>query len=1386
MSQEQKLLSVFKKLKQAEQDILYVLSVLYFPVNQTTLKDALSALGWKDSQGRALSGYINKSWRESLLKRNLIEQKNGALYCERSILNTITRHHKDSAAFAQVVAKNPVHFTSAPMGWRMNHETIERKQLRLRTAIYLDQQDTVWDILDIKNPHIAADLHMAEHLVNLCVKPLDLDWLKQRPQTIQLQAFAPILLEASESLEDSGLFDFFNDARKQGAFQHPSFDYALAEQQLYRDQVLTEGLIHEGDPCSQAQSIFGWQAFLQNDNERALAHFEKAIIAKRKETKKRNVLLPGMGGFFYLLALFKSNTPENIALLEKQETYADKLKTYNPILSLARTLVIVAQIRHGKRPESDIDILGGNQFSRSPLLSLLCALGQKWMGTAVDNFYLEDISRHASQAHESGFLWYAQEVAELLNGLGKNKNNPLFKQAKKVKAAIGHNRFHLSGMVKQQQPWERALGALAALDPKVTATSTKPAAQSKQQRLGWFVSHTTYDLQPKEQKLNKNGKWSKGRPVALKRLHEEHEELDYLTDIDTRICQAIMAEPSHSYYGGTSYYLDTEMALQAAIGHPHLYWPDSEHTIEIQKREPELHIKKLKTQLKIHLEPSPELQHNQKPRTVIVQPSAQQLELVSFNQQHIIIATILGEDGLLVPISAKQQVLQSLSAIAPLLNVHSDIEGLKGQGQETQALETLLVQLQPSGQGLNLTVYSQPLGETGPLLMPGVGSVSVFSDINGTKMHTSRNLKNEQTKLAELQTACPALLSGAVSDNSWQLEDNHSALSALLELQEMGDSITLQWPQGSPIKIRPAKDTQDMHINVREQRDWFALEGELKIGEDDVLSLQNLMTLLEQTPGRFVKLQNGEFLALTQDLQKRLQDLNKYTDNGKFHPLASPVLDELTQDMDITSSQPWKKQIKKLKQAYTLTPEVPSTLQANLRDYQLEGFQWLSRLAHWGAGACLADDMGLGKTLQSLALILTRASKGPTLVLAPTSVCFNWQDEALKFTPTLNVHLLGSSDRQALLANAGPFDGIVCSYGLLQTEAEGLQAIQWRTLIADEAQALKNPQTKRSKAAMLLNADFKMVATGTPIENHLGELWNLFNFINPGLLGSLETFNDRFANPIQNQQDRNVGLQLKQLIQPFILRRLKSEVLTELPSRTEITINVEPSKDEKAFYEALRRNALAKLASQNEASAGQQRMKMLAEIMRLRRACCHPQLVMPESNISSSKLNAFSNIVEELLDNKHKALVFSQFVGHLDIIRKHLDQQGIHYQYLDGSTPAKKRQKAVNDFQNGQGDLFLISLKAGGSGLNLTAADYVIHMDPWWNPAVEDQASDRAHRMGQKRPVTIYRLVVQGTIEDKIVQMHKQKRDLANNLLEGTGGSGAISLEEMMNLIKEV
>jgi len=408
------------------------------------------------------------------------------------------------------------------------------------------------------------------------------------------------------------------------------------------------------------------------------------------------------------------------------------------------------------------------------------------------------------------------------------------------------------------------------------------------------------------------------------------------------------------------------------------------------------------------------------------------------------------------------------------------------------------------------------------------------------------------------------------------------------------------------------------------------------------------------------------------------------------------------------------------------------------------------------------------------------------LVVAPTSVTGNWLQEAQRFAPSLSMtnYAQSSEARQSVLKAVGAFDVVVISYGLLLNDIEKLQQVHWHTVVLDEAQAIKNAATGRAKAAKKLKADFRIVTTGTPVQNNLMDLHSLFSFLNPQLLGSEAAFRKRYALPISRDQDAHAREQLQQLVSPFLLRRNKREVLRELPARTELRLDVTLSPEEATLYETVRKEALTSLAEGSSSeNAAQQKMIILSYLTRLRRLCCNPILIAPDWKGRMSKLEVFADTLSELIASGHKALVFSQFVDHLKIVEQHLKDEKISYQYLDGSTPAKQRTKRVSAFQAGEGDVFLISLTAGGTGLNLTAADYVIHLDPWWNPAVEDQASDRAHRLGQQRPVTIVRMVTSGTIEEQIQQLHGTKRELADSVLAGTDAP-ALDAERMMQLLR--
>ncbi|HEY0993879.1 MAG TPA: DEAD/DEAH box helicase, partial [Kofleriaceae bacterium] len=400
----------------------------------------------------------------------------------------------------------------------------------------------------------------------------------------------------------------------------------------------------------------------------------------------------------------------------------------------------------------------------------------------------------------------------------------------------------------------------------------------------------------------------------------------------------------------------------------------------------------------------------------------------------------------------------------------------------------------------------------------------------------------------------------------------------------------------------------------------------------------------------------------------------------------------------------------------------------------------------------------------------------------------NWVHELERFAPTLTPVLYGEqADRARVLARLRKKDVVIASYGLLVRDADELAKTPFATLVLDEAQALKNANTHRARAARKLDAQFRIALSGTPFENHLGELWSLFAIVFPGLLGSWEQFRERFAGPIERGKDADARAALSRVLRPFLLRRTKQEVARELPSRTEIAVPVVLSKDEWELYEDARLAAIAEIDRQGKkVREEQRRFQILAALTRLRLLASHPRLYDGRSEVASSKLRRLLELLDELRSEGHRALVFSQFTSHLALVAGELDRAGYTSLYLDGATPAAERARRIARFQAGEADVFLLSLKAGGTGINLTAADYVIHLDPWWNPAVEDQATDRAHRIGQTRPVTVYRLIARGTIEEQIVAMHGDKRALVAGVLDGTDVAARLTTKDLLALLAAV
>lgn len=471
--------------------------------------------------------------------------------------------------------------------------------------------------------------------------------------------------------------------------------------------------------------------------------------------------------------------------------------------------------------------------------------------------------------------------------------------------------------------------------------------------------------------------------------------------------------------------------------------------------------------------------------------------------------------------------------------------------------------------------------------------------------------------------------------------------------------------------------------------------------------------------------------------------------------------------------------------------EPPASLRATLRPYQHEGLSWLQFLREFSLHGILADDMGLGKTLQTISHLLTEKEAGrmdrPSLILAPTSVLRNWAREITKFAPGLRVLLLHGGERRGEFYLISRHDVVITSYPLLVRDAESLLPIQWHLAVLDEAQHIKNPKSKAALTCRLLQARHRLCLSGTPMENHLGELWSLFEFLMPGLLGDADTFREHYRNPIERGQDSERQQQLSARLQPLLLRRTKDAVAKDLPPKTEILHTIELEKTQADLYETIRA-AVDKRVKEAISAQGLDRSQIIVldALLKLRQVCCHPRLLKTETaqQAAHSAKTAYlmEEMLPELLEEGSSILIFSQFTEMLGILEKELKNAGIRYVKLTGST--KDRETPVNQFQSGEARVFLISLKAGGAGLNLTTADTVIHYDPWWNPAAEAQASDRAHRIGQTRPVFIHKLICQDTIEERILEMQKSKAALVESLLTGRAEKLRLTQDDLQRLLE--
>lgn len=931
-----------------------------------------------------------------------------------------------------------------------------------------------------------------------------------------------------------------------------------------------------------------------------------------------------------------------------------------------------------------------------------------------------------------------------------------------------------------KQPWEKVIEQISRQEQQAAASPQGYVIdETLTTRFAYFLTYDPHHVELREQTRLKSGKWSAGRV-------KQGYELSFSRNLDP------IDQQMRSYYKAHDCF-KLSGVLPFLAGSDKLYVgeraPYTQYAVTEDK--PFLTADILTDGIVLRSNvPADQLSSND-PDEVLFSCDEKQCCYTYYKipvRARAYLKALLGIGRF--PLEAEPQLRALFDQIRSVIEIHSELVEGGSTLPQAEPVSTLLLQVSPDHGQYIVEPICRPLAEGRLTVHPGKGEPVIYDqNPQGERFQVQRNRR------AETRNAEPFVEFIEQSDADRLDKFSYSLTPyTLLELMELvgqyPTTMAIEWPAGKKLKLNAA-DTSKWNISLRQSGDWFELEGEVPISDDTVINIGRLLELMGEGKGRFIRLGEDEFLSISDDLRRQLQriDAVAQTQRGKTRISsvgASLIGDALSGEIDIEHPERIDELRRLIRKSKQQKADIPSALNATLRDYQVDGFQWMDQLSQWGAGACLADDMGLGKTVQTIALLLHKAAAGASLVVAPASVVPNWRKELARFAPSLSVVSLNdltSDQRHEAITQAEANTVVLSTYGLLISEEEALVGKAWNVICLDEAHSIKNSQTKSSAVCMQLQAQCRLILTGTPIQNHLGELWNLFQFINPGLLGSMEQFTRKYINPIEMSGDKVRQSQLKRLVQPFMLRRTKQEVVAELPDKEEITLPVELSTEEMAIYELIRRDAKAELEA--DVTSGGLSVNALAMITKLRMAACAASLAHKNWTGPSSKLDTFCDLVSEICQSGNRVLVFSQFTSFLEMAQLRLKQAGFtDYYYLDGSTSIKKRSQMVDDFQHGKCPLFLISLKAGGLGLNLTGANYVIHLDPWWNPAIEQQATDRAYRIGQEQKVTVYHLISQHTIEEKILRLHQTKRDLADSLLEGTNMSHKLSAKELLQMIK--
>ena len=1165
-----------------------------------------------------------------------------------------------------------------------------------------------------------------------CISPRDLSSLLG--ETLRADLYNDSLTE--ESLNNyHGNLKYYQSSHQS---RLPNISYITDE--LSFSKFLITGIVPEkagmhSQACMYSSAI---RALYQGDATSAANIFkdsENRLLSLPKELPDNFV-----AAYFYILSLLKSGSDPS-----KLEQIRSSVKT-PPILKL------IASLQSADRDSiiTDINRLKG---TAKPLEQQMLFLASRFSK-------LGNLQGYNNLEHVPNLLIMRNECAPYLH-LKENLTD------------VFGGESAIAGLTKQED-WASTINDLEQI-LKLPGQASNPKLRSRVK----FVMFDQSILGLREQKLQADGTWGEDKLLSYSQYVDGG--YSFMDETDEKIALAL--KEYNRVRGNSSYRNEAEAILPFLIGSDRVYGPHGPLQIAEEKPRVKFNIvidhilaeSNVDTDSEGHVYPC-KVTEDKDGNCTVITPNPQQKRILEL---------LLKSKSL--PVTAAESLNDLSAKMMGVIDVDTSALSLLKTAPTLQGTGKIIVQIQPDAAKSSYIIQwkALPIDAGEVRFEPGEGVPEyIEADEEGKPYKVLRDLQKELDNMNDLTdfiTGTPSY--SAFNGQKLEIHQTENLLQLLEFIHDRPEDYAMEWPEGTEIKFKGKASASCWEIGFTSDIQWFGIEGNVNMGGSQI-PLKKILQEgdFSEKASEFVRIGEKEYIRISKAIQRQLLALQGMMTGGAMQ-VSKYQVSKLAEILGMgglpqVQNAEYQSQLDRMQEAYGMEPAVPANLKATLRDYQLDGYRWMARLAHWGAGGCLADDMGLGKTLQTIAFMLSRADHGPSLVITPTSVVPNWESELQKFAPDLHPIVINNiRDRAMAVRNARPGDVVIASYGVLTNSTKALTEIKWNVICLDEAHQIKNRWTKVSKSAMDLEGDSRIILTGTPVQNSLNDLWNLFQFINPGMLGKFEHFKETYFSKNEDEAEKKLE-NLKLLTQPFILRRTKEQVLDELPKKTEIDYMVKLSQSEMDSYEKMRAFFAGELEDSGAAD-----ISVFEGLTKLRLACCSQEIQNPLWAGGSSKLNEMKYLLQRIFTPTSHILIFSQFTSFLGLAKNVLEDIGIPFLYLDGATPLEQRAELVQRFQNGESQMFLISLKAGGLGLNLTAANYVILLDPWWNPSIEEQAIDRAYRIGQTQDITVIRMLAEHTIEQKIVRLQDKKRNISDHILHGTGTSNTLTYEEIVEMV---